>query len=52
MSEILENLFGSKSKTRLLRFFMQNPEQEYLQSEIAKRNMLNSWLSGKNWIIW
>jgi len=40
MSEILENLFGSKSKTRLLRFFLQNPEQEYSMSEIAKRNML------------
>jgi len=40
MSEILENLFGSRSKTRLLRFFLQNPEQEYDMSEIAKRNML------------
>lgn len=40
MSEILENLFGSKSKTRLLRFFLQNPEQEYALSEIAKRNLL------------
>ena len=40
MSEILENLFGSKSKTRLLRFFLQNPEQEYSLGEIAKRNML------------
>jgi len=42
MSEILENLFGSKSKTRLLRFFLQNPEQEYDPKEIAKRNMLKS----------
>lgn len=42
MSEILENLFGSKSKTRLLRFFLQNPEQEYDLKEIAKRNMLKS----------
>jgi DNA-binding MarR family transcriptional regulator len=42
MSEILENLFGSKAKTRLLRFFLQNPEQEYSLSEIAKRNMLKS----------
>lgn len=40
MSEILENLFGSKAKTRLLRFFLQNPEQEYKMSEISKRNML------------
>lgn len=42
MSEILENLFGSRSKTRLLRFFLQNPEQEYGLGEIAKRNMLKS----------
>ena len=42
MSEILENLFGSKSKTRLLRFFLQNPEHEYALQEIAKRNMLKN----------
>jgi hypothetical protein len=42
MSEILDNLFGSKSKTRLLRFFLQNPEQEYSLTEVAKRNMLKS----------
>ena len=42
MSEILENLFGSKGKTRLLRFFLQNPEQEYGLKEIAKRNRLKS----------
>jgi len=40
MSEVLENLFGSKEKMRLLRFFLQNPEQEYHIGEIAKRNML------------
>jgi hypothetical protein len=40
MSEILETIFGSKEKTRLLRFFLQNPEQEYQLKEIAKRNML------------
>jgi hypothetical protein len=40
MSEVLENLFGSKEKTRMLRFFLQNPEQEYQLKEIAKRNML------------
>lgn len=40
MSEILESLFGSKEKTRMLRFFLQNPEQEYQIGEIAKRNML------------
>jgi len=42
MSEILENLFGSKEKTRMLRFFLQNPEQEYEMKEIVKRNMLNA----------
>lgn len=40
MSEILENLFGSREKTRLLRFFLQNPEKEYHIGDIAKRNML------------
>lgn len=47
MSEILENLFGSKEKTRILRFFLQNPEQEYGLGEIVKRNMLNSKLAKK-----
>lgn len=41
MSEILENIFGSKEKTRVLRFFLQNPELEYGVKEVAKRNMLN-----------
>jgi hypothetical protein len=41
MSEILEHLFGSREKTRLLRFFLQNPDQEYSQTEVAKRNMLH-----------
>lgn len=40
MSEILEHLFGSKERMRILRFFLQNPEQEYEFSDIAKRNML------------
>jgi len=40
MSEILENLFGSRPKTRLLRFFLQNPEQEYTAAEITRRNRL------------
>lgn len=42
MSEILENLFGSKERARLLRFFLQNPDQEYAFSEIVRRNMLKS----------
>ena len=40
MSEILESLFGSKERTRLLRFFLQNPEMAYDSAEIARRNML------------
>lgn len=42
MSEILEILFGSKEKARLLRFFLQNPEGLFEFSDIVKRNMLNS----------
>lgn len=42
MSEILENLFGSKEKARLLRFFLQNPEPVFDFQEIIKKNMLNS----------
>jgi hypothetical protein len=42
MSETLENLFGSKERTRLLRFFLQNPEQSFDPDEIFKKNMLNS----------
>ena len=42
MSEVLENLFGSKERTRLLRFFLQNPEQVVELSEIVKRNMLDN----------
>jgi hypothetical protein len=41
MSDILESLFGSKEKMRLIRFFLLNPEQEYRFDEITKRNMLN-----------
>lgn len=40
MSETLVSLFGSKEKTRLLRFFLQNPEMGYTLKEIAKRNMI------------
>ena len=41
MSDILEYLFGSKEKTRILRFFLHNPEQQYSLTEVAKRNMLD-----------
>ena len=40
MTAILENLFGSKERARLLRFFLQNPETAYAFPEIARRNML------------
>jgi uncharacterized protein len=40
MSEILEILFGSRVKARLLRFFLQNPDQEYSLDEILKKNLL------------
>lgn len=41
MSEVLESLFGSKEKVRLLRFFLQNPEQVFEAAEVIKKNMLN-----------
>jgi biotin operon repressor len=40
MSEILETLFGSKAKTRILRFFLLNSEKEYSAQDIANKNML------------
>jgi hypothetical protein len=40
MSEILESLFGSKERARLLRFFLQNPDVPFESAEIARRNML------------
>lgn len=42
MSEVLETLFGSRAKTRILRFFLLNPDREYRVVEIAKKNMLSS----------
>lgn len=42
MSEILENLFGSKERARLLRFFLQNPEPTFDFTEIVKKNMISS----------
>lgn len=41
MSDILEYLFGSREKTRILRFFLHNPEQQYDLTAVAERNMLN-----------
>jgi len=40
MSEVLEILFGSKERARLLRFFLQNPDQDYSYAEMSRRNML------------
>lgn len=42
MSETFESLFGSKERARLLRFFLQNPEQMYEFSEVLKKNMIRS----------
>jgi len=42
MAEILEFLFGSKTKARMLRFFLMNPEQEFSTKEISEKNMLKS----------
>ncbi|TAK97074.1 hypothetical protein EPO05_00210 [Patescibacteria group bacterium] len=41
MSEVLEYLFGSRVKTRLLRFFLLNPEGEFSVSELVLKNILN-----------
>lgn len=41
MSDILEYFFGSKEKTRILRFFLHNTEQHYDLTEVVQRNMLN-----------
>lgn len=40
MSEVLESIFGSKAKTRILRFFLLNFEKDYTVADIAKKNML------------
>lgn len=42
MSEILDSLFGSKSKTRILRFFLLNAEKEFSLAEISLKNMLSA----------
>ncbi len=40
MFDILDDLFGSKERARLLRFFIQNPEQFFDFSEIVGKNLL------------
>lgn len=42
MAEILEFLFGSKTKARMLRFFLMNPEQDFSTKEISNKNMLKN----------
>jgi len=42
MVDVLESLFGSKERARLLRFFIQNPQEVFSFSEIVKKNMLRS----------
>ncbi|MCK9379212.1 MAG: hypothetical protein M0P97_03685 [Candidatus Moranbacteria bacterium] len=42
MSEILENLFGSKAKTRIIRFFLLNPNESFSAVDISSRNILKS----------
>jgi len=37
MSEILENLFHSKVEVKILRLFLNNPEEGYLAFEVAKK---------------
>ncbi|EKE15852.1 MAG: hypothetical protein ACD_11C00103G0054 [uncultured bacterium] len=41
MSEILETLFGSKAKTRILRFFLLNPDNDHSIADITQKNMLS-----------
>lgn len=40
MSEILDLLFGSRSRARLLRFFLLNPDQDFLPRDLAEKNMI------------
>lgn len=40
--QVLEILFGSKSRARLMRFFILNNDSDYPLSEILSRNLLNS----------
>ncbi len=41
-TEVLEILFGSKARARLMRFFILNPKEEYLFSDIVKKNLLKA----------
>lgn len=39
MIEVLDFIFGSKIKARMLRFFLMNSDQEYGIAEISRKNM-------------
>ncbi|MDH4330782.1 MAG: hypothetical protein OEV93_04485 [Candidatus Moranbacteria bacterium] len=41
MTDILENLFGSRVKLRIMRFFLLNPEEDFNAIEISERNKLD-----------
>lgn len=40
--QVLEILFGSKSRARMMRFFILNNSQEYSFSDIVSKNIINS----------
>jgi predicted transcriptional regulator len=42
MSEVLEKLFHSKAEVKLLRLFLNNPNEGYMVSEAAKRSKINA----------
>lgn len=41
MSEILEKLFGSKTRIKIFRLLLNNPEEEYLLKEVAEKLKVN-----------
>ncbi len=45
MPEILEKLFRSKAEVKLLRLFLNNPDEKYLVSETAKKLKISSALA-------
>lgn len=42
MSETLEHLFGSRSRSRVLRFFILNAERDFTTVDVATRNMIKT----------
>lgn len=47
MSEVLEKLFRSKAEIKLLRLFLNNPDEGYTANEIAKKLKISSSLTRK-----